>query len=244
MMRRNSGWLAFLGVAVGVGVGALAGCTGRAPDKDSPAAQGCVKDTDCKGDRVCVSGQCQDAPARPGAAGPGNAPGAQPGAQQPGAQPNPVPAPAVAAPTFRAVPEAEWKPVIGPRLRIGAIVAHAVFVGPIGPSAQSLFVVTREADQFHATVWADGRGYRNSPLANNGGVASKVPAVSFFDADGDGTTDALVMATYAPSGGGGPDAYDNVLLRWNGTALVRMHNLEANIKGLESVAAVRAKLRR
>lgn len=207
---------------------ALAGC-GKGPDGD---AAGCTKDTDCKGDRVCVAGSCQEAPA-------GAATTAKP------APPQPTAAPTTQAPSSqaRAVPEAEWKPVIGPRLRIGAVVAHQVFEVPFGPAPGSLFVVTREGADFYATVWGNGHGYRNGPLANNGGKATKIPAVAFFDADGDGTSDALVLATYTPQGGG-PEAHDNVLLRWNGTSLVRMHNLETGIAGLESVAAIRAKLRR
>lgn len=212
---------------------ALPAC-GKAPDKEAPA--GCTKDTDCKGDRLCIGGACQDAPA--------GARSAVPTATQRAAATQS--ATAIQAPSsspFRAVPEAEWKPLIGPRLRVGSVVAHQVFEVPLGPSARSLFVVTREADGFYATVWSDGRGYRNGPLANNGGKPSKIPAVSFFDADGDGTTDALVMATYTPQGASS-DVFDNVLLRWNGTALVRMHNLENGIGGLESVAAIRAKLKR
>jgi hypothetical protein len=30
----------------------------------TPCFTGCGKDTDCKGDRVCVNGACQDPPAR------------------------------------------------------------------------------------------------------------------------------------------------------------------------------------
>lgn len=234
MKQRRAGWF-ILGSAglLGLGAASLAGCTGKSDDGGAAPPAGCVKDTDCKGDRLCVAGQCQDAPAT----------------SSPAPTRSTVPAPPPPAPTppptsaFREVPEAEWKPALGPRLRRGAVVAHAVFEGPLGPSATTMFVVTREADQFHATVWVGGRGYRNSPLANNGGVATKIPAVSFFDADGDGKRDVLVMATYAPKGGGAA-AYENVLLRWNGTALVRMHNLESTITGLDSVAAVRAALKR
>lgn len=222
-----------LSIAVVVAVSILAGCTGRAPDKEPPP--GCTKDTDCKGERVCVGGACQDAPTR--SAAPAQAPATT---QAPAATPARQ---APASPTFRAVPESEWKPVIGPRLRVGAVVSHQVFEGPFGPSPTSLFVVTREGNDFYATVWADGHGYRNGPLANNGGKASKIPAVSFFDADGDGAADALVMATYTPQGGES-DAFDNVLLRWKGTAVVRLHSLETGIGGLESVAAVRAKLKK
>jgi hypothetical protein len=209
-------------------VSGLAGCAGKAPDKD--AEQGCTKDTDCKGSRLCVVGRCQDAPVK--SAAPTATAAQAPTATQ-----------AAAAGAFRAVPESEWKPLVGPRLRKGAVVIHTVFEGPIGPSPASLFIVTKEADGFHATVWADGRGYRNGPLANNGAKPSKIPAVAFFDADGDGAMDALVMATYTPEGAAS-DVFDNVLLRWNGTTLVRMHALENGIGGLDSVAAVRGKLKK
>jgi len=44
----------------------------RPPEAPSPAAAtpatprltGCGKDTDCKGDRICVNGACQDPPSR------------------------------------------------------------------------------------------------------------------------------------------------------------------------------------
>jgi hypothetical protein len=34
------------------------------PRRERPAADGCVKDTDCKGDRICVRRECVDPPAR------------------------------------------------------------------------------------------------------------------------------------------------------------------------------------
>jgi hypothetical protein len=218
-----------------LGVSVAAGCTGKAPDKDAPA--GCAKDTDCKGNRVCVSGSCQDAPAAAQSGSPAQAPATT---RAPAATTSPSAEP---SPAFRPLVATDWVPRIGKRLRVGAKVAHQVFEGPLGPSPRSIFVVTQEGEEFYATVWADDHGYRAGPLANNGGRASKIPAVSFFDADGDGAMDALVMATYIPAAGG-PEHYDNVLLRWNGTALVRMVNLEPAIAGLESVAAIRAKLKR
>lgn len=218
------------------------GCTGKAPDKEAPGPTGCAKDTDCKGDRLCSGGTCQDAPAAVKSGAPTQPP-APPRVTTlpPPAIPSPVPLPPAGG--FRAVPEAEWKPLIGPRLRIGAFVAHQVFEGPLGPSPKSLLVITREGVEFYATVWADGHGYRSGPLANNGGKASRIPAVSFFDADGDGAEDALVLATYTPAGGG-PDGFENVLLKWKGSSLQRLVNLESTIARLESVAAVRAKLKK
>jgi hypothetical protein len=43
---------------------ALAGRTPIAAPATTPAGAGCSKDTDCKGDRVCVQGQCAD-PVKP-----------------------------------------------------------------------------------------------------------------------------------------------------------------------------------
>ncbi len=232
--------------------------SGGATKDDAP---GCTKDTDCKADRICVSGTCQEpdppgssAPARPANVPPGSTPSAvrtvPPVKIPPIVTPTVVPTfPSPVAPvppptsSFRSVPESEWKPTLGPRLRIGAVVVHEVFEGPFGPSLTSLFVVTREGDDFFATVWADSRGYRNGPLANTGGTATKVPAVSFFDADGDGAFDALVMATYSPKGGGA-EVFENVLLKWKGTSLLRIPGLETDIARLTSVAAVKSKLKK
>lgn len=53
---------------------ALSGCCGMlSSDKD-----GCQKDSDCKGDRVCVEGTCQDPPGAGAAAQPAQQPAAQP----------------------------------------------------------------------------------------------------------------------------------------------------------------------
>jgi hypothetical protein len=41
---------------------ALAAPAVEAPD--APCLTGCGKDTDCKGDRICVNGACQDPPSR------------------------------------------------------------------------------------------------------------------------------------------------------------------------------------
>lgn len=231
----------FAALAAGAALGTAA-CSDGLPEGEPGA--GCLKDTDCKGDRVCVSGSCQE-PAT--------------GKSAPSVTPTPAPTPKKtaspartasdtgsgepSAPLFRAVPESEWKPLLNSKQKPGAEVAHAVFEGPFGPSPKSMFVVTKEGDDFFATVWADGKSYREGPLANNGSAALRIPAVSFFDADGDGAPEALVIAKYAPKGGG-PEGYDNVLLRWKNKGLVRMKDLEAQISSLESVGAIRAKLKR
>src|SRR5580692_9534113 len=58
----------------------LMGCN-NAPSTNTSVSQGCSKDTDCKGSRVCRAGQCTDAPTS------GNSASAQGQPQELGATP-------------------------------------------------------------------------------------------------------------------------------------------------------------
>ncbi len=125
-------------------------------------------------------------------------------------------------------------------MRPGSKLAHPVFEGPFGPSPKSLFAVTRRGDgTFHVLVMGDdGKAWPAGPLADpDGNTAAAVPAVSFFDANGDGSTDALVMATYhGPAGGKARNL--NVLLTWTDQGMRRLLKLEPKIESLTSVAEV------
>lgn len=118
------------------------GCTGKAPDKDAPL--GCTKDTDCKGDRVCAAGTCQDAPAdaKPGAVK-GDAPAQPPtGPQKPGD--NPAARGDAAALLRERVPRRAGGGVeAGPRAAPADRRCRGaqVFEGPFGPSPKSMLVV-------------------------------------------------------------------------------------------------------
>ncbi len=153
-----------------------------------------------------------------------------------------------AAATFEAVAEGEWVSRLGPKMKAGSHVAHTVYRGPFGPSPRSLFAVVKHDDEtYHAMIMGDdNKGWRAGPLAEPGiDMPDKVVAVSFFDADGDGTTDALVMARYTnPAGRVRITYYKNALIKWTSMGPRRMLNIEGRIRSLESVAAVRKALGR
>jgi hypothetical protein len=170
----------------------------------------------------------------------------------PAPAPAPAPAPPPVAPapgpvgTFEQVALELWQPRLGPKMVRGSEVVHPVFAGPFGPSAKSLFAVTRRPNNtFYVYVMGDdNQPWPAGPLAEPDlDIAHKIAAVAFFDADGDSTTDALVMAQYMTVRGAGP-YHKNVLLRWTNQGLRRMLKLEPKIEALDSVAAVRAKLGR
>ncbi len=114
--NRISRGVVVLGVPVVLAL-SLLGCP-------SPSSQGCTKDSDCKGDRVCAAGQCVDQPTKdtPQQPGGGNArlnpepqpqnpvpignPGPQPGAYANDGLPAEIPAPGSSPPSV-----AEWNAV-------------------------------------------------------------------------------------------------------------------------------------
>jgi len=235
-MNGRLGWGGLTLAVALIGVG----CEGKkeAADKDNAPA-GCQKDTDCKGDRVCVAGEC----ASDTKAGAPKAKGA------PSSSAKAVPAkakPKAAGPTFAPVKAEVYNPRLGPKMKAGSEIAHTVFEGPFGPSPKSLFAITKRKDAtFYVLVMGeDGKGWPAGPLAEPGVAhAHEVQAVSFFDADGNGTTDALVMATYI-SGRGGKAFNVNVLLKWTDLGMRRLLKLEPKIENLKSVAAVKKALGR
>ncbi|MEZ4442269.1 MAG: hypothetical protein R3B72_24455 [Polyangiaceae bacterium] len=150
----------------------------------------------------------------------------------------PPPPPPPAAPTFVGVAEGEWIPRLGPKMKAGSRVAHQVFKGPFGPSPQSLFAVIIKESQFHCMVMGDdNKSWPAGPLHDDFWLAHTVLAVSFFDADRDGTLDALVMMKIEDAAGT-PGSF-NALLRWTNMGLRRMLNLEGRIQEANSVAKVR-----
>ncbi|MCA9619462.1 MAG: hypothetical protein KC731_10570, partial [Myxococcales bacterium] len=159
----------------------------------------------------------------------------------------PVPAPVLAPPpapasAFLPVDEAEWMPRLGPKMPAGSKVVHQVFRGPFGPSPQSLFATIKKPnDQIFVIVMGDdGKSWPAGPLHDENYIGHKVLAVSFFDADHDGTTDALVMVeAWTMSGSKTPS---NTLLRWTPQGMRRMLKLEPRIETLNSVAAIRQAL--
>ena len=217
--------------ALGLGLVTALACDGGKKASTDPAAGGCTKDTDCKGERVCVKGVCSA-----DTAGKGTATAA--------AKPAATVVPSATPPTsnFLAVDSAEWTPRLGPKMRPGSKVVHQVFAGPFAPSPQSLFSLQqRRDDTFWVVVMGDdNKSWPAGPLAEPKTYrADKIMAVSFFDADGDGKTNALVIARYI---GPTKTEYFNVLLKWTDQGLRRLLKIEPTIAKLESVQAVRQKL--
>lgn len=160
--------------------------------------------------------------------------------------PTPIPIePPRAQPTFSLVAEAVYIPRLGPKMKLGSKVAHQVFEGPFGPSGRSLIaVIQKEDSSFWVTVLGeDNKAWPAGPLADpEAEMGLRVPAVSFFDADGNGSTDMLVLAEYHL----GPQRtqFKNALLKWTPQGLRRLLDLEPSIRDLSSVKSVRKALGR
>lgn len=161
--------------------------------------------------------------------------------------PPPAPLPAAAPPpvaAFTAVDSNIWMPRLGPKMRQGSKAAHTVFEGPFGPSPKTLFAVLEYSNQqfFALLMGDDGKGWPAGPLHDDQLMAMKVLAVSFFDADGDGTTDALVVMRVHDSRGN--ETTRSALLRWTPLGMRRLLKLEPKIQGMGSAEAIRRKLQR
>lgn len=227
-------------------------------DDGDRAGDGCDKDTDCKGDRVCQDGTCKE-PAPKQAALPPPAPPPPPAAPAPApppAAPVPLPPPLQPPPgggsngpaqpptlAFTPVAAEVWTPRLGPKMLAGSKVVHTVFEGPFGPSPKSLFAVTERPDKsYYVYVMGDDdKPWPAGPLAEKGTwLADKITAVAFFDADKNGTTDALVMAQY--KGRAGDRRNRNALLKWTNLGMRRLLNLEPKIEFMDSAEAIKRKL--
>lgn len=171
----------------------------------------------------------------------------KPAPKPPPPAPMPPPAPPPAAPpapvsAFTAVDSSVWMSRLGPKMKRGSKAAHTVFEGPFGPSPKTLFAVLENPNQqfFALLMGDDGKGWPAGPLHDDQLMAMKVLAVSFFDADGDGTTDALVVMRVHDSRGG--ETTSSALLRWTPLGMRRLLKLEPKIQGMASAEAIRRKL--
>ena len=144
---------------------------------------------------------------------------------------------AAAAAKYREVPHDEWVSVVGPKLPRGATVAHKVFEG--WPTEKALFVLTKNGNSFYARVFADGKVYKQGPLAGPGLVGTSINAVSFFDADNDGKIDAGIVASYKQNN---EVKNSNALLAWTTTSIERMTALEPKVAEENTIADMRKKL--
>jgi hypothetical protein len=240
-MNRVKCWLILATLVVGLGAW---GC-----DKDD-AQSGCKKDTDCKGDRVCVDGACGDDDDDKSAAAEDEEnekkrkkkkKKKKKGKKKKGDDGDEASA---SQGDFAPVDKDAAMARLGPKMKSGTKIAHQVFEGPFGPSPKSLFAVAQLPD---ASFWVyvmgdDGKNWPAGPMADpEVTMGMEVSAVSFFDANGDGTTDALLMAIYS-SHRGKPIFNENVLLKWTSKGMRRLLKLEPKIKRLKSVAEVKKAL--
>lgn len=136
----------------------------------------------------------------------------------------------------RQVPSKEWIPKVGPKLPPGATVAHKVFEG--WPKEKSLFVITKEKDQYKARVF-DDRVYPTVSWGISGAKAKSINAVSFFDADGDGNPDAVVVATFDDKGA---NKTFNGMFKWTGTSIEPMQALADKVGVHDTIADIKKKL--
>jgi hypothetical protein len=155
------------------------------------------------------------------------------------------PTPQPASGSYHALSESEFKPILGPRLKVGSLVAHQVFQGPFGPTADSVFTVYKLNDQFHGIVVSNGKGWSSPNLGESTYVAEQIPAVTFMDVDGDGADEAIVLATFTTGVGSVRAAFpSNAVLKWTGTEVKRLGWAEKKIETMTTAAECRQALRR
>jgi hypothetical protein len=149
---------------------------------------------------------------------------------------------------FRALTDDELNRRVQPHLQPGDSIAHAVFEGPFGPADGSLLLIVGRGRGGFAAMVLSGEGqsverFRVDRLKPSW-AESEITAVLFEDVDGDGYVEAVVLARYITGAGstGAVPFQSNSVLDWNGTALITLPKLEAQIEDLETAADVRAVL--
>ena len=165
----------------------------------------------------------------------GGAPGA-PGAPAPAAD-------------FRPLSDEELRDLVTPRLRAGEKVAHKAFRGPLGPKPDGILVVVERGGNVAGFVLVPGgkpgeqaQRVELPPLSQ--GLFEGVSAVLFMDVDGKPGKEAILMTrqmTGAGPQGAVPRAFNQVIA-WNGSAFVRLSDVEEALLDLETAAAIRKAL--
>lgn len=162
-MRRT--WLAFL---------VFAGCM-----KNDPAPVGCSRDSDCKGDRVCIAGSCVDAPAKTQA-------------PTPNAQQNdPTPPPASPPPHARPATTPAATPNVSPAAALEANPGRFLTYGNVAISTEGILNKTSRLSQI--------------TISNSSGADAQNPSgtVTWLDDSGNtiGATSFTAIGIVAAGGG-------------------------------------------
>jgi hypothetical protein len=174
---------------------------------------------------------------------------AAPSAPAPSASAAPPPSsPPASAGSFQQLTEDESRRLVTPHLA-GAKLAHPAFRGPFGPSSASIVAVTATADAPPAdfaglVVLPDGKVLK-LPALHDHWSGWEVHAVLFEDVDGDGAKELIVIAEYVT--GIGPEGaipfFYNSVVRWDGSAFVRVPAVEKRLERATDAAGVRKVLR-
>lgn len=162
-----------------------------------------------------------------------------------------LPLPAAAAPRARKLTAEQVKRQIKPALRSGETLAHAVFVGPLGPSpGAALVLVQRKRKGGEARLKGFvlvGKKRLALPVPRTHHPSGiEVAAVLLSDLDGDGVIEPVIMTTYMTGVGptGAEDQFENYVLDWDGKGFGRVKAAEAKIDALSSGRKVRQALRK
>lgn len=232
-------WIAFLGAALGLVPGGI-GCEsqkGAAPAASRPGS----------GSEPAVTPATPAVPATPAAA---VAP-AEPAAPVAPAAPAAPTEPAAPAPSGepRALSDEETRTLVTPRLRAGEKVAHKPFRGSLGTRPDVVLVVVERDGNAGGFVLVPGAQPAGKlerielpPLSQ--GLLESVPAVLFVDVDDRPGKEAIIMTlqmTGAGPQGAIPRAFNQVIA-WDGSAFVRLSEVEEALLDLDTAARIRKAL--
>lgn len=144
--------------------------------------------------------------------------------------------------------EADEQRLVAPHLG-GKKLAHPALRGAFGPWRDAIVALTATADGPPAAldgfVIVDGGRVLPLPSLHDQWSLWEVDAVMFEDVDGDGAKELIVIAEYLTGVGptGAQPFNANAVVRWNGSAFVRMPEVEQRIERLPDAASIRKALR-
>jgi hypothetical protein len=124
-------------------------------------------------------------------------------------------------------------------------VAHKAFRGPLGPKPDDVLVVVERGGNAAGFVVVPGSKPERIELPSlSQGLLDGVPAVVFVDVGGEPGKEAIIMTrqmTGAGPQGAIPRAFNQVI-SWNGSAFVRLSDVEDALLDLETAAEIRRAL--
>jgi hypothetical protein len=155
-----------------------------------------------------------------------------------------TPAPPAAAGGFRIVPESEWRNQIGPRLKVGSLVASTVWEGSIGGSPRGLFTFYSLNNELHGILLAGGKSFHTPALSDTPFVTlAHVDGTELLDFDHDGKSEVLVMAQYESGAGQVRIPFpDNAVVSWTGAAFAKLPGPSKRVSDAKSFAEARQRL--